>query len=253
VKVPFSKPTSCGRSCTVIPSTPGLPLFRLDSCQCLLAVLPLADFLHQPFANGRAFSSALRRERFGPFLRGRRSFPPTLLREDQHWFFCRLSLICRATYSHSHLSLAGTVRAFVASATTWSSADFCRPVRADHSSLSLDSETNGRGKFIRLQCATPDLQPVPLMDTDFAVICPLVRHPYASDPVLVHRLAPLLRASFRLHLTVRPLRFAITSRPSRCEEDLHLQLINMLGTRKKSRVVYAALSPQVRDERGLQK
>src|SRR5713226_5493904 len=45
---------------------------------------------------------------------------------------------------------------------------------------------------------------------------------YASDPVFVHRLASLLRASFRLHLTVMPLRFAITSRPSRCEEDLHL-------------------------------
>jgi hypothetical protein len=60
------------------------PFVSLDSCQCLLAVLPLADFLHQPFANGRAFSSTLRRERFGPFLSGCRSFTPTLLREGQH-------------------------------------------------------------------------------------------------------------------------------------------------------------------------
>jgi hypothetical protein len=47
--------------------------------------------------------------------------------------------------------------------------------------------------------------------------------PYASDPVFVHRLAPLLRASSRPRFTAAPLRFAITSRPSRCEEDLHLQ------------------------------
>src|SRR5215469_8081864 len=62
----------------------GTPFVRLDSCQCLLTVLLLADFLHQPFANGRAFRLALRRERFGPFSRGRRSFTPTLLPEGQH-------------------------------------------------------------------------------------------------------------------------------------------------------------------------
>jgi hypothetical protein len=50
----------------------------------------------------------------------------------------------------------------------------------------------------------------------------------ASYPVLVHRLACLLRASFRPRLAagvISPLRFAITSRPSRCEEDFHLQAI----------------------------
>src|SRR5207244_6752081 len=47
----------------------------------------------------------------------------------------------------------------------------------------------------------------------------------ASNPVLVHRLALLLHASFRPRLTATPLRFAITSRPSRCEEDLHLQAV----------------------------
>src|SRR5215471_6026842 len=49
--------------------------------------------------------------------------------------------------------------------------------------------------------------------------------PQASDPLLVHRLACLLCASFRPRLATRPLRFTITSRPSRCEEDLHLQAI----------------------------
>jgi hypothetical protein len=53
---------------------------------------------------------------------------------------------------------------------------------------------------------------------------------YASDPVFVHRRAPLLRDSFRPHLTVTLLRFALTLRPSRREEDLHIQLTNMLGT-----------------------
>src|SRR5438552_17782087 len=50
-------------------------------------------------------------------------------------------------------------------------------------------------------------------------------HCLPNYPVLVHRLASLLRASFRPRLAagvISPLRFAITSRPSRCEEDLHL-------------------------------
>jgi hypothetical protein len=38
--------------------------------------------------------------------------------------------------------------------------------------------------------------------------------------------ACLLRASFRPHLTVRPLRFAVASPPSGCEEDFHLQAID---------------------------
>ena len=54
-----------------------------------------------------------------------------------------------------------------------------RPVRADHASLSPDSGTNGRSPEVSSSAfdAQPlDLQPVPLMDTDFAVNCPLVRH-----------------------------------------------------------------------------
>src|SRR6516162_8498584 len=45
--------------------------------------------------------------------------------------------------------------------------------------------------------------------------------PYASDPVLVHRLARLLHASFRPRLTATPLRFATTSPPSGCRGDFH--------------------------------
>src|ERR1035441_1079078 len=49
--------------------------------------------------------------------------------------------------------------------------------------------------------------------------------PYASYPVLVHRLASLLHASFRPHLAMTPLRFAITSPPSGCEGDFHPQAV----------------------------
>lgn len=59
------------------------------------------------------------------------------------------------------------------------SADFCRPVRMDHSNLSSESETDYRSPEVS---STPfgaqprGLQPVPLMDMDFAVICPVVQH-----------------------------------------------------------------------------
>src|SRR2546430_11293620 len=54
-------------------------------------------------------------------------------------------------------------------------------------------------------------------------------HCLPNYPVLVHRLASLLRPSFRPRLAagvILPFRFAITSRPSRCEEDLHLQAVD---------------------------
>jgi hypothetical protein len=59
----------------------------------------------------------------------------------------------------------------------------------------------------------------------------LARHPRPQiqflyiDPVLVHRLVSLLHASFRPHLAMMPLRFAITSPPSVCEENFHLQAV----------------------------
>ena len=79
------------------------------------------------------------------------------------------------------------VRAFTAPATTTPSADFCGAVRTPLDVLSHD------------------------------------RRPH--HPVLVHRPTCLLRASFRPHLAVTPLRFAITSPPSGCEEDFHLQAV----------------------------
>src|SRR6266850_2170067 len=76
---------------------------------------------------------------------------------------------------------------------------------------------------------------MPLMDRGFAAICQLARTLPASHPVFVHRLASLLHASFRPHLAVRPLRFAITSPPSGCEEDLHLPAVGHARHTKEKR------------------
>ena len=64
-------------------------------------------------------------------------------------------------------------------ADTTPAADFCRPVRMDRSTLSLVSQTNGRSPEVSstaFDAQPSDLQPVPLMDMDFAVASPLVRH-----------------------------------------------------------------------------
>ena len=45
----------------------------------------------------------------------------------------------------------------------------------------------------------------------------------ASYPVSVRQAAPLIHASFRLFLTVQPLRFSSTSPPSGCARDFHPQ------------------------------
>ena len=76
-------------------------------------------------------------------------------------------------------SLRRTVWAFIRYRTSTPAADFCRPVRMDRSTLSPDSGTNGRSPEVSstaFRTQPPDLQPVPLMDMGFAVICPLARH-----------------------------------------------------------------------------
>src|SRR5215475_4462249 len=68
----------------------------------------------------------------------------------------------------------------------------------------------------------------------FAVFCPLAHCRRPPHPVLVHRLAPLLHASFRPRLATTPLRFAITSPPSGCEKDFHLRAVeHARHTRKR--------------------
>src|SRR5208283_732860 len=62
---------------------------------------------------------------------------------------------------------------------TLPSADFCRPVRADHSTLSPVSRTSSRSPEVSstaFRTQPPNLQPMPLMDMDFADASSLVRH-----------------------------------------------------------------------------
>ncbi len=103
------------------------------------------------------------------------------------------------------------VRAFAALATTTPSADFCYAVRTPRDVLSHDFVTHSRPPVISstaFYARPPDLPPVPLMDMGFAIVCSLARHRRPLHPILVHRPACLLHASFGPHLAVTPLRFA---------------------------------------------
>jgi hypothetical protein len=104
-----------------------------------------------------------------------------------------------------------------------------------------------RGKFNRLQRATAEFTTSALDGYGLRDPLPARPAPYASYPVLVHRLstpatktcrrgprlASLLYACFRPRLAATPLRFATTSPPSGCEEDLHLQAVEHARHTKK--------------------
>ena len=87
----------------------------------------------------------------------------------------------------------------------------------------------------------PDLPPRSLMAVDFAIICPLVRPGRPRYPVLVHRVAALLHASFRPRLATTPLRFANPSPPSGWVEDFHLQAVDHARHTKKDRQLRRSL------------
>src|SRR5215216_971434 len=109
------------------------------------------------------------------------------------------------------------------------SADFCAVLRSPCDNLSLVAETPRRPPEVRPTAFTarsPDLPPRPLMTVDFAIRCSLVRPGRPHYPVLVHRAAALLHASFRPHLAMMPLRFANPSPSSGWIEDFHLQAVD---------------------------
>ncbi len=87
--------------------------------------------------------------------------------------FCRIPLTRNAV-----LLATPFVQAFVLAGTTMPSADFCRPIRSDCSSLSPAFRTDGRSPEVSstaFSAQPPDLQPAPLMDLDFVVMGRLVR------------------------------------------------------------------------------
>src|SRR5437870_7952910 len=95
-------------------------------------------------------------------------------------------------------------------------ADSRPTVRMDRSTPSHDSVTCGGSPEVSstaFDAQPPDLPPVCLVDTGFAVLCQLAPHCRPHHPVLVHRLAPLIHASFRPHLATTPLRFSSPSPP----------------------------------------
>src|SRR5277367_4746897 len=90
-----------------------------------------------------------------------------------------------------------------------------------------------RGKFNRLQRATAGFTTSAFDGYGLRGPLPARPAPYASYPVLVHRLASLLHAAFRPRLATMSLRFAITSPPSGCEGDLHPKAVKHARHTKK--------------------
>src|SRR6059058_3140097 len=78
-----------------------------------------------------------------------------------------------------------------------------------------------RSKFDRLRRATAGFTTSVL--GGHGLRCPLPARPHRRPhhPVLVHRLAPLIHASFRPHLATTPLRFSSPSPPPGWAGDFH--------------------------------
>src|ERR1039458_3361452 len=126
------------------------------------------------------------------------------------------------------------------------SADFCHRIRMDCSPLSPGSGTCSRSPEVSstaFDAQPPDLPPTALMDMGFAIIGPLARCRRPHYPVLVHRLASLLHASFRPRLATTPLRFTIPSPPSGWEEDFHLQAVKHARHTKRKPPKHRAAYP----------
>jgi hypothetical protein len=177
-----------------------------------------------------------------PHARGRADYPPFVQRGPcqprvgvaSRTVAGRASTASKSSPA-SYLPLPA-VWAFIAFTTITPAADFCRTVRVNRSTLSHDFVTCNRSpevSSIAFHAQPLDLPPVLLMDVGFAIMCSLARHRRPQIQFLSHRLTCLLHASFRPHLAVRPLRFAITSPPSDCEEDFHLQAIEHARHTKK--------------------
>ena len=103
-------------------------------------------------------------------------------------------------------------------------ADSRPTVRMNRSILSHDAVTCDGSPEVSstaFDAQPPDLPPVCLVELGFAVLCQLAPHRRPHHPVLVHRLAPLIHASFRPRLTTTPLRFSSPSPPPGWAGDFH--------------------------------
>ena len=123
------------------------------------------------------------------------------------------------------------------------SADFCRPVRFDHSFLSPVSRTDDRSPEVSsttFDAQPPDLHLVSLMDMRFAVTCQLARHPMplsgscSSARVFAPRFFQTLRRRNALALRY-------PSPPSGWKGDSHPASRQTCSAHKKRRATFVAL------------
>src|SRR5258708_18438714 len=97
-------------------------------------------------------------------------------------------------------------------------ADSRPTLRMDRSILSHDAVTCGGSPEVNstaFDAQPPDLPPVCLVDTGFAVLCQLAPHRRPPHPVLVHRLPPFIHPSFHTPPPPTPLRLSLPSPPPR--------------------------------------
>src|SRR5262249_12012522 len=193
--------------------------------QSALQVLTLDHCFHRRSRDRRAFETGLRRTRFGLLGGGARGFTPRSGAQVQ----LDLILLPHDSCEIAALLASSTVQAFGgALPPTMPSADFCAAVRSPCDDLSRIAATQHRPPEVRptaFAARPPDLPPRPLMTVDFAIIGSLVRSGRPRYPVLVHRAAALLHASFRPRLAATPLRFANPSPPSDWIQALPLRAI----------------------------
>ena len=118
--------------------------------------------------------------------------------------------LARGLRESNALLIAITVRAFIRCRTNMPSADFCCEIKAPRGAFSHDFATHSRSPEVSstaFRTQPPDLQPVPLMDMGFAIICPLARHRMPQIRFLyIGSYVCSTHASFRRSLTVTPLR-----------------------------------------------
>ena len=138
-----------------------------------------------------------------------------------------------------------TVRAFTTRVATMPSADFCCEIKTPCDAFSHEFATHSRSPEVSstaFRAQPPDLQPVPLMDMGFAVMCPLARHRMPLIRFLyigscVCSTLPPDPASRR-----RPWASLLLHLDQVVEGTFTPELSNMLGTHKKARFLGRAVS-----------
>jgi hypothetical protein len=125
------------------------------------------------------------------------------------------------------------------------SADSRPTLRMNRSILSHDAVTCGGSPEVSstaFDAQPPDLPPVCLVELGFAVLCQLAPHRRPHHPVLVHRLAPLIHASFRPRLATTPLRFSSPSPPPGWAGDFHPQAVEHVRHTKRKAPTFVGAS-----------